>query len=98
LGQGAWRTTPVGAIRMGDFKLLEFFEDNHVELYNLKDDIGQAHDLAKTDPGRAKAMQAKLAAWRKETGAKMPTPNKPHEVDPVAKKKQKKAAKAEGDD
>jgi arylsulfatase A-like enzyme len=97
LGSGMWRTTPVGAIRMGDYKLLEFFEDNHVELYNLKDDIGQAHDLAKTDPDRAKAMQAKLAAWRMETGAKMPTPNTAKEVDPVEKKKRKKAAKAEED-
>jgi arylsulfatase A-like enzyme len=98
LGPGAWRTTPAGAIRMGDYKLLEFFEDNHVELYNLKDDIGQEHDLAKTDPDRAKAMQAKLAAWRMETGAKMPTPNTPKQVDPAEKKKKKKAAKAEGED
>jgi arylsulfatase A-like enzyme len=98
LGQGQWRTTPVGAIRMGDWKLLEFFEDNHVELYNLKDDIGQKHDLAKSDPERAKAMQAKLAGWRMETGAKMPTPNTEKNVDPAAKKKRKKAAKAEGDE
>ena len=42
-------TTPVSAIRQGDWKLLEFFEDNHVELYNLKDDIGENNNLAKTE-------------------------------------------------
>ncbi|MCA8990158.1 MAG: sulfatase, partial [Planctomycetaceae bacterium] len=39
-------TTPVGAIRMGDWKLLEYFEDGRVELYHLTDDLGEQHNLA----------------------------------------------------
>jgi arylsulfatase A-like enzyme len=81
-----WRTTPGGAIRVGDFKLLEYFEDNHVELYNLKDDLSQQHDLAQSDPDKAKQLHAKLVAWRESMHAKMPTPNTP---EPNAKKPKK---------
>lgn len=83
----SWRTTPGGAIRMGDMKLLQYFEDHHVELYNLKDDIGQQHDLAKEKPDVAKAMTDKLHAWQKETGAKMPTENKERTDKPTRKRK-----------
>jgi hypothetical protein len=62
-------------------KLIEFFEDGRLELYNLRDDIGEARDLAAQDPDRAKALQARLAKWRQETGARMPTANS--EFDPV---------------
>jgi arylsulfatase A-like enzyme len=71
-GPGNWRTTPVGTIRAGDFKLLEFFEDGRLELYNLKDDIGEKNDLAAKMPDKVKELQAKLAAWRKAVGAAMP--------------------------
>jgi arylsulfatase A-like enzyme len=40
-GKGGWRTTPAGAIRSGDWKLIEFFEDGRTELYNLRDDPSQ---------------------------------------------------------
>src|SRR6185503_6483502 len=40
-GAGSFRTTPVGLIEVGDWKLMEFFEDGRLELYNLKDDIGE---------------------------------------------------------
>jgi len=43
-------TAPVSAIRQGDWKLLEFLDDNHVELYNLKDDIGEKNDLSQKNP------------------------------------------------
>ena len=72
--QNQWRTTPVGAVRSGDFKLLEFFEDGKLELYDLKNDLGQKHDLAKEKPDVAKALHEKLVAWRETVGAKMPTP------------------------
>lgn len=75
-GQGSWRTTPAGAIRRGDWKLIEFFEDGRLELYNLANDLSQQHDLAKSDPQRVESLHAELAAWRKEIGAKLPTPNK----------------------
>jgi arylsulfatase A-like enzyme len=71
-----WRTTPAGAVRAGDWKLIEFFEDGRRELYNLKDDLGQRKNRAADEPDRAKELYAKLTAWRAAVGAKMPTPNK----------------------
>ena len=66
---------PAGAIREGDYKLIEFFEDGQLELYNLKRDIGEKENLAAKMPEKAAELQGKLAAWRKSVGAKMPTPN-----------------------
>jgi arylsulfatase A-like enzyme len=66
---------PSAAIRRGDDKLILFFEDDHVELYNLRDDIGEARDLATSQPAKASAMRARLQAWLKETKAQLPTPN-----------------------
>ncbi len=91
-GENNWRTTPVGVIRSGDWKLMEFFEDNHVELYNLRDDLGEKIDLAKKNPGKAKELQTKLAAWRKDLKAPMPTPNKS-----IEEPSQKKNGKKNGD-
>jgi len=68
-------STPAGAIRQGDFKLIEFLEDGHLELYNLKDDIGEQHNLAETMPDKAHEMRSKLAAWRESVNAAMPKPN-----------------------
>ncbi len=67
--------SPGGAIRLGDWKLIEFYEDNRVELYNLKKDIGEKNDLAAKMPQKAKQLRDMLGAWRKEVDAKMPTPN-----------------------
>ncbi len=74
-GQGQWRTTPAGAIRDGDWKLHEFFEDGRVELYDLRNDVGERHDLAADRPEKAAELLATLRAWRKSVGAKLPTPN-----------------------
>ncbi len=68
-------TSPVSAIRHGDWKLLEYFEDNHLELYNLKDDLSEKKDLAQDMPDRARELQQRLATWRKEVGAQLPIPN-----------------------
>ena len=56
-------TTPVGAIRSRDWKLLEYFEDQHVELYNLADDLSEKKDLAGQMPERAAELRkpARLA-------------------------------------
>jgi arylsulfatase A-like enzyme len=67
--------TPGGAVRAGDFKLIEFYEDNHVELYNLKDDIGEKHDLSQEMPGKAEELRRMLSNWRREVGARMPKPD-----------------------
>jgi arylsulfatase A-like enzyme len=69
------RTTPAGAIRAGDLKLIEYFEDGRTELYNLKDDLSETKDLAAAMPDKAKELRQKLADWRTSVGAQMPTPN-----------------------
>jgi uncharacterized sulfatase len=66
---------PAGSIRMGDWKLIEFFDGASPELYNLADDIEESKNLAAAIPNRAKRMQARLAKWREETDARMPTSN-----------------------
>jgi arylsulfatase A-like enzyme len=45
--------SPCGAVRAGDWKLIEWYEDNHAELYNLKDDLGEKNDLAAKMPEKA---------------------------------------------
>ena len=75
-GENTWRTTPVGAIRSGPWKLLEYFEDGRLELYNLADDLSETRNLAAQHPDRAKELHARLQAWRKEVRAPMPTPNR----------------------
>ncbi len=70
--------TPYSALRQGDMKLIEFFEDSHVELYDLKADISEQHNLAAQMPDKAHELQAKLAAWRSEVGAQLPTANAKH--------------------
>lgn len=72
-----WRATPSGAIRAGDWKLIEYFEDNTVELFNLAEDIGEQHDLSAARPDKARELQAKLAQWRATTGAAVPTQPNP---------------------
>jgi arylsulfatase A len=66
---------PYGAIRSGDFKLVEFFNDMHVELYNIREDIGETKDLVASNPKKTEELRARLHAWRTEVGAQMPTPN-----------------------
>lgn len=61
------------AIRRGDFKLIERFNDGSLELYNLKDDIGESINLAAAQPDRAASLLAQLQAWRRETKAAMPS-------------------------
>lgn len=68
-------TTPYGAVRSGDLKLVEFFNDMRAELYDVKADVGERHDLAGERPDAARALRARLHAWRKEVGAQMPVPN-----------------------
>jgi arylsulfatase A-like enzyme len=66
---------PGAAMRQGDFKLIEWYEDNSVELYNLRDDIGEMHNLAAQKPEKARAMKERLDAWLKGMKAEMPKPN-----------------------
>jgi len=93
MGQGQWRTTPVGLIHAGDWKLMEFFEDGRLELYNLRDDLGETKNLATQTPDKTKELHAKLVAWRQAINAPMPTPNQ-GELAPAAKPKLGRKAKA----
>jgi arylsulfatase A len=68
-------TTPVSAIRARDWKLLEFFEDNHVELYNLRDDPSEANDISAKMPDKAAALREQLHAWRLSVNAALPSLN-----------------------
>ncbi len=82
--------TPGGAVRMGDFKLIERFEDNHTELYNVREDAGERHDLAGSMPERVTRMREWLHRWRNEVAAAMPTPNpdfRPSDASSAAAKK-----------
>lgn len=67
--------TPYSAVRSGDWKLIEFQEDNHVELYNLQRDPGEADNLATEQPEKASSLRAQLASWRQTVGAQMPASN-----------------------
>ncbi|MBT3191457.1 MAG: sulfatase [Verrucomicrobia bacterium] len=66
--------TPGCSIREGAWKLIEFFE-GEIELYNLKDDLGEAHNLSASEPARVKELLTKLHAWQQEVGAINPAPN-----------------------
>jgi arylsulfatase A-like enzyme len=61
---------PGAAIRTGDYKLVERFEDGRVHLYNLKDDIGERNDLAGEMPDKVKEMRRQLHTWYKQVDAK----------------------------
>lgn len=67
--------TPGAAVRSGDWKLIEFFEDHRVELYNLKMDLSETHDLASENPEKARSLSDMLHRWQKDVGAEFPTPN-----------------------
>ena len=92
-GSGA---TPCGTIRAGEFKLIESFEDNHVELYNIKNDLSEEHDLASEMPAKAAELLAKLRQWRTDVGALMPKPNPNYDPTQPATQKKKAAAKKNG--
>jgi len=64
-----------GVVRMGDYKLVENYTESSIELYNLKNDIGEKNNLAEKMPKRTAKLKAMLENWRKEVDAKMPTPN-----------------------
>lgn len=66
---------PAAAIRNGDDKLILFFEESRVELYDLKKDIGESSDLATLQPKKAAAMRRRLEEWLRETGAQIPLKN-----------------------
>ena len=65
---------PGGAVRMGDWKLIERFEDGRVHLYNLKLDVGERKDLTSEHPERVERMREKLHSWYRQVDAKFLRP------------------------
>jgi arylsulfatase A-like enzyme len=66
---------PSGAVRLGNWKLIEFFEDGRLELFDLSNDIGERRNLAKQEDARARRLHGLLRDWRKSVNASMPKPN-----------------------
>jgi arylsulfatase A-like enzyme len=82
--------TPYSAVRLGDWRLVEFFEDGRAELYNLKTDVGETTDLAARMPDKTAELKHRLAAWRSNVGAQLRTPNPKYDrarANPAAKGK-----------
>jgi hypothetical protein len=66
--------SPGGAIRLGRYKLLEYYENGRVQLFDLENDIGEQNDLAELQPAIAQRLKKMLHDWRDEVDAKMPYP------------------------
>jgi arylsulfatase A len=61
-----------GAIRTGDWKLIEFFDTGEIELYNLADDIGEHHNLADERVDKKRELLRALHTWQRQVGATFP--------------------------
>ena len=66
--------TPGASIRDGDWKLIEFYHDETVELYNLANDVGEQQDLATSNQAKRDELREKLSSWQRSMNAKMPEP------------------------
>ncbi len=66
---------PAGSVRVGDYKLVENYENGQLELYNLKNDIGESVDLSQKMKSKTQEMYQLLKDWRKQVNAQMPIPN-----------------------
>lgn len=75
---------PSSAIRKGDWKLIEFLEDGRLELYNLKDDIGEHENLTQVNPEKAGELKQILDDWRNDLNVKFPTPNPNYDPDKMS--------------
>ena len=66
-----WRTTPAGAIRQGPWKLIEYFEDGRLELYDLENpDLGETRNVAAQNPQTVEALHRRLQLWRESVHAR----------------------------
>ena len=72
-----WRAVPSSVIRKGDWKLIEDFEDGSLQLYNLKDDIGESNNLNEAMPDKRDELLLDLKNWRADVNAPVPTQRNP---------------------
>jgi len=75
-----FRTRPGSAVRLGDWKLIQYFENNDLELYNVGEDLSETNNLAQARPEKVKELLTILEDWRLETGAPVPTELNPEYV------------------
>ena len=68
------QVSPYSIVRVGDWKLLRFYESGREELYNLKFDVSEKNNLAASNPEKREQLSARLTGWLKEVGAQMPVP------------------------
>ena len=66
---------PSSVIRDGDWKLIISYDPEMIELYNLKDDLGERNNLAKSNPAKVKELKIKLEKWLNEVEAERMKPN-----------------------
>jgi arylsulfatase A-like enzyme len=84
---------PSSVIRRGPWKLIETFDPEGVELYNLADDLGETNNLAAAKPDLVSELRRELDDWREDVGAEMMRPNP--DYDPAAELPKKGKKKAE---
>ncbi len=80
-----FRSRPCSVVRLGQWKLHHYFEDNGLELYDLDSDIGETRNLVSVHPGRAAKLYSILDQWRRETGAPVPSSPNP-DFDPQSER------------
>ena len=68
-----WRSSPMGAMQKDDWKLIEYFDNGELQLYNLKDDQGEQVNLASEKPALVRSLHQEMKDWRSEVGADVPT-------------------------
>ncbi|CAI8258767.1 MAG: Arylsulfatase [Opitutia bacterium UBA7350] len=73
-----FRTRPGSAVRVGQWKLHEYFEDGSLELYDLSLDRGERHNLAQALPEKTAKLKRLLDDWRERVGAPIPTEPNPN--------------------
>lgn len=79
---------PVSIIRLGDWKLIHYYETGIEELYNLRTDVGEQNNLASEQPEMVKKLHKQLFEYLKSVGAKYPVPNAKYDVEKAEKRKQ----------
>ncbi|WP_437200789.1 sulfatase [Planctomicrobium sp. SH664] len=70
---------PAGALRDGHWKLIEYYDDNSLELYDLSQDPGERKNLAGEQPARAESLHQQFVSWRTSVGAHLNAPNPAYE-------------------